>query len=104
MHVRFIHTARLVVLVNLTVLPAVVNLIAGPASAANATQPAPAFAAVGVTSRAIKITEALNDSTGLVIRGTIKNNFSPTQSAGCSSSSFLLVGNGNVYQGVAQCD
>lgn len=54
--------------------------------------------------RAVKITEAINDTSGLVVRGTITNHFSPSQNAGCSSSSFLLVGMGRAYQGVAQCD
>jgi hypothetical protein len=55
-------------------------------------------------TRAVSVTQAANDATGLTVHGTITNGFSLTQNAECGSSSFLLFGNGKVFQGVAQCD
>jgi hypothetical protein len=54
--------------------------------------------------RAVTITQALPEATGLTIRGTITNGYSTTENAVCDNSAFTLFGNGKVYQGVAQCD
>lgn len=61
------------------------------------------FASPNALVVAIRLTDALSTPNGLTVRGVISNNYSVSENAKCGDTSFALLGNGQVYQGLSTC-